>query len=314
MTMDNDKNKKEFACLRCGHKSTTKQNLIKHLNSKDKCEVKQGLQNISIENHIEILKKKHAENAIACKFCGSLINHSSYLQIHYSICKHNPQSENYEGPSSSEITVQQMVTILKDELKQSKQENINLRKDSIAVKKENTQLKKQIEDLQKLITSNNINIVNSASGVVTVNQNITQNITINNFGEESLDHISEQFLLNCIMRETAGIRNLVEKIHFDKDLPENKNVRYKSIKRKVMEIVENDDWVTKDEKDVIKQMIRKACLLLREYYYTDESLMERDENELQMKVIGYLNDINEYKKKYNNVKDMLKALIENNKN
>jgi hypothetical protein len=304
---------KEFICRRCGHSATTKQNLIKHLNNKQKCEVLEGYEHISIEEHIESLKKKPSKNAVACKFCGSLFNHASYMKSHHSVCKRNPDSEKFEGPSTSPLNLHQTLTIVNEELKNVKKENINLRKENSEIKKENNELKRTIEELRKQIPSNNINVVNSGSGTVNINQYITQNITIKNFGEETLDHISEQFLLNCIMKESTGIRNLVEKIHFDQDVPENKNVRYKSTKRKIMEIVENNDWVAKDEKEVIRHMIRKACAILREYYYQDESLMERDEKELHMKVVGFLDEINEYKKKYNNARDMLKALIETNR-
>jgi hypothetical protein len=306
-------NDKEFSCRRCGHAAITKQNLIKHLNNKEKCEVKKGYENISIEAHIESLKKKPSDNAVACKFCGSLFNHANYLKSHYTICKRNPDSDKFEGHSTRPHTVHQTLAIVNEELKTIKKENINLRKENNEIKKENNELKTIIEELRKQIPSKNINVVNNGSGTVVVNQYITQNITIKNFGEETLDHISEQFLLNCIMRETAGIRNLVEKIHFDQDVPGNNNIRYKSTKRKIMEIVENNDWVAKDEKEIIRQMIRKACSILREYYYQDESLMERDERELHMKVLGFLDEVNEYKRKYNNAKDMLKALIETNR-
>lgn len=297
---------KEFVCRRCGHAATTKQNLIKHLNNKEKCEVLEGFEHISIEEHIASLKKKPSKDAVACKFCGSLFNHANYMKSHYAICKRNPDSDKFEGHSTSPPNVHQTLAIIHEELKSIKKENISLRK-------ENNELKRTIEELKKQIPSNNINIINSGSGTVNINQYITQNITIKNFGEETLDHISEQFLLSCIMRESTGIRNLVEKIHFDQDVPENKNVRYKSTKRKIMEIVENNDWVAKDEKEVIRQMIRKASSILREYYYQDDSLMERDEKELHMKVLGFLDEINEYKRKYSNARDMLKALIETNR-
>jgi transcription elongation factor Elf1 len=287
--MEDDK--KDFTCLRCGHNSTTKQNLIKHLNNIDSCEIKKGLQNITIKDYLKTLQKQVNDNAVVCKFCGSMFNQNRYLKSHFIVCKHNPKSEKYKGKQPiEERTDKQYIAILEDDLKFSKEIN--------------KELHKELQTLRsKLGIQSDVK-----------NFNIVQNITINNFGEETIEHLSNPFLLNCIMKESAGIRNFVEKLHFDNEVPENKNVRYKSTKRKILEIVENNDWVAKDEKEVIKCMIRKACSKLREYYLQDEELMERDDNELEHKVIGFLNELNEQSKTYKTSCDMLKALIETHTN
>ena len=293
-------NDKDFICRRCGHSATTKQNLIKHLNKKEKCEVLEGYEHISIEDYLETFKKQVSGDAVACQYCGTLFNQQRYLKPHLECCKYNPTSDKYQGPLPVERqTDKQKIAILKEELNISKQQN----KDLLNEVKE---LKKRLRN----IANNGVNIVNNGNG--TVNVNIIQNATVKNFGEETMDHITNQFILNCIMRESTGIRNFVEKLHFDHDVPENKNIRYKSTKRKIMEIVENNDWVAKDEKEVVRQIIRKACLKFREYYQQDEELIEKDETQFHQRVIGFLNELNEQTRRYKNASDMLKALIETN--
>lgn len=292
---------KEFTCRRCGHSATTKQNLIKHLNNKEKCEVLKGYENISIEHYLQTFKKQVSDDAVACQYCGSLFNQQRYLKPHLECCKYNPKSDKYHGPLPVEQqTDKQKIAILKDELRISQQQNKDLQ----------NEIKELKAQLRNIDGNNGVNIVNNGNG--TVNVNIIQNATIKNFGEETTTHITNQFILNCIMRETAGIRNFVEKLHFDEDVPENKNIRYKSTKRKIMEIVENNDWVAKDEKEVIRQIIRKACIRFREYYQQDEELIEKDETQFHQRVIGFLNELNEQKRRYKNTSDMLKALIETN--
>jgi DNA-directed RNA polymerase subunit RPC12/RpoP len=298
--MDDTNN--EFICRRCGEKLTTKQNLIRHINSKDKCNA--TIEQISKEDYLKSLQRQKNDNAVACRYCGSLFNHMSNVYTHHKICKKNPTSNNYQGETSNEpINVQQEVSILKEQLESKDKEIIKLKED-------NNKLQELLNKYQQNMTINFTS--HSGTGDINVNQNITQYIILKNFGEESRDHINEEFILNCIMREGTGVRNLVEKLHFDEQVPENKNVRYKSIKRRVVEIVENDSWVPKDEKEIIKCMIRKACNAMREYYNQDEELQEKDDNYYEMKISKYLTEILEYKMKYKNIRDMVKALIEQN--
>jgi ribosomal protein L37E len=290
----------EFHCRRCGDTFTTKQNLIRHIKGKDKCEA--TIEQISKEVYLKSLGKQVNENAVACKYCGTLFNHSCNMYTHHKVCKKNPSSEKYKGDNTIEpINPQQEIAILKSQLIEHKQEILKL-------KQENQDLQKRIEQYNNVGATTNA--THNGSGNININQYITQNITLKNFGEETKDHISNQFILSCIMREAVGIRNLIEKLHFDEDAQENKNVRYKSTKRKIVEVVLNNDWVIRDEKEILKSMIRKACNTMREYYNQDEALQEKDDNQYEMKIYNYFNEIFEYKSKYKNSRDMVKALIE----
>jgi transcription elongation factor Elf1 len=113
--------KKEFACLRCGHNSTTKQNLIKHLNNKEPCDVKKGLRNISIEEYLKSLQKQVNDNAVVCKFCGTMFNQRRYLTCHFNVCKHNPQSDKFVGSQPVQLqNDKQKIAMLHDELMRCK--------------------------------------------------------------------------------------------------------------------------------------------------------------------------------------------------
>lgn len=291
---------KEFVCRRCGEKLSTKQNLIRHINSKGKCEA--TLDSISKEDYLKtLLEKKVSENAVACRYCGTLFNHMNTVYVHHKTCKQNPSSSKYIGKNENNVVnLQQEIAILKAQLTEKTKENADL-------KTQNLELHSLIEQYKGQLTS-----ITTNNGTINININNynAQQMPVKNFGAETKDHISNEFILNCIMREAVGIRNMIEKIHFDSAVPENKNVRYKSTKRKIVEIVENSEWTPKFEAEILKRMIRNACNTMREYYNQDEELKERDDSVYESRIIKYLNEILEYKTKYKNTRDLVKALIE----
>lgn len=75
-------------------------------------------------------------------------------------------------------------------------------------------------------------------------QNITNNnynITINNYGNERLDYLTSDDMLKIIMSYSNSVPLFIEKKHFNKDFPENHNIKYDN-KSKKYTIKENDEW------------------------------------------------------------------------
>ena len=167
----------KFVCRRCGHEATTKQNLIKHLNNKNVCDVEDGYENISVEKHIKDLKKKPSENAVVCKFCGSLFNHASYIKSHHEICKHNPQSEKYVGKQPIELqTDKQKNAILKEELKKTKQTIKTMEHEIVSLKNHIKTL--ELSNTQEITTrENNLNFTETYQPIQLIIQIHKQQIT-----------------------------------------------------------------------------------------------------------------------------------------
>lgn len=98
-------------------------------------------------------------------------------------------------------------------------------------------------------------------------------IVLNNFGNESYDHIDEHFLEQCVKAgHVQGVRNLIEKIHFCDKAAENKNIRMKSIKNKLVEVANNQQWVVRDASDATETMITKGGRLLHKYCFSSDAL------------------------------------------
>lgn len=116
-------------------------------------------------------------------------------------------------------------------------------------------------------TSNSHNTTNTINSNNPTTNNITISpvINLNLFGQEKIDYIlqDKEFLTEClkdILR--CGIPNILEKMHFNKDVPENQNVKFKREhhpkKMSVYTQDNNDDvpeWKVKDLDIVIKEMI-----------------------------------------------------------
>jgi hypothetical protein len=157
--------------------------------------------------------------------------------------------------------------------------------------KENT-VKKEINDLKETISSlqkqmSNIQTTQVTNNINTINNSF--NITLNSFGNETYDHITDEFIKKCIMNNVTGVKSLIEKIHFSDDAPENKNVRLRSMKNNLVEVSDNQKWVVKDANEAMEAMINKGCKLLNGYYRNPETgLMDYDINELDTRIQTFL--------------------------
>jgi hypothetical protein len=123
---------------------------------------------------------------------------------------------------------------------------------------------------------------------VTINQqNI--HITLNNFGNETYDHLSAEFIRNCILNQVSGVKALIEKIHFSDEVPNNKNVRLRSLKNNLVEVANDQRWIVKDANEAMEIMINKGCRILNGYYYDkDNDIMNYDIDTLDSHVQHFL--------------------------
>lgn len=160
------------------------------------------------------------------------------------------------------------------------------------------------EEIKHMRNNGNTPVVNNN----TVNISITN---VNNFGNESYDHISNDFIKTCMMSNLGGVKQLIEKIHFSEDAPNNKNVRLKSLKNNLVEVADNQKWVVRDANEAMETMINKGCKLLNGYYQNpDNGCMEYDINELDNHIQTFLMSIiDKNNKHYFSLRRRILALI-----
>jgi hypothetical protein len=128
-------------------------------------------------------------------------------------------------------------------------------------------------------TTNNNNIINT--------QNTTNNITqtINNFGNETTSHLSPEFLEHCLRNPKKGMSKLIENIHYNPDVPENHNLRCRSLKQNTFEKLVDAEWRICDASNTLDELIRKGYRILNAHYaenvQSDPSFFD-DEDKVRM--------------------------------
>jgi len=161
--------------------------------------------------------------------------------------------------------------------------------------------------------------INNTTNNITNNnvQNNINNIILHNFGHESLDHLPSSFLSYCFAncKDGEGLTQLIKDMHFDKECPENHNVRMKSTKRELMEVYNDGKWVVSDQDKVLTDLIQKGYRVLRSHgrkhkdgVMEEEGLEEAEFNE----VVDWLEKIYEDKREQKPIKRELLLLFLNN--
>lgn len=117
-------------------------------------------------------------------------------------------------------------------------------------------------------TNQNANTIN--------NNNITINVNLNNFGEETLDHITPDMLTRFAKEINNGLAKLIDTIHFHPDAPQNHNIRLENVKGQLVAVYQNNEWIIRDMNDAVTNMITNGCRLLTNHYYSSEDLQKED--------------------------------------
>ena len=98
------------------------------------------------------------------------------------------------------------------------------------------------------------------AGDTTINN--TNNIQLNNFGEEDTSYINDKILAKLIP-------NLLKLTHFHKDHPENKNLKITNKRDKYIKVYKNDEWKL-DKRDIVIDNIMNHKFDTLETYYAEK--------------------------------------------
>ena len=153
---------------------------------------------------------------IKCEFCGKSFTRKYGLTNHLNICKKKEKDEKK----------------MKD------------------IEKEIEELKKKLENSSSNnITNNNYNTTNNNNST-----NMTV-ININNYGEENIKYITKDYILGLLEKPYQAIPELIKYTHFNKDHPENHNIKITNIKAPFVKVLKNNKWELVDKKDTIADLI-----------------------------------------------------------
>ena len=259
-------------CARCNKGFEYPYLLKKHLSRKYTCKEK----NVTVPENAS----KVPENASnCCKYCGKEIRRKDHLKEHMKSCK-----EKYCHVRALEIELE--IPIPKYNAMQCRFCNREFNKASNCERHVRICKEKEIyvEKLKKRIKEKI-----EEKGPNVTNNYIENALIINAFGKETTNHISDK-LFKRILRLNRDFPSAIEKlamnIHFRENVPENHNVRYKSIKSNYGEIYNGKDFEVRPMEEILNTMIDNIANMCSERSADWEE--ECDEIKEKLEMIDFL--------------------------
>ena len=215
----------KYKCKRCLKDFDRKCNYETHINRKIPC-----------ENYAAKCSKieESDDNTIKCNYCGREFTRISSLNVHIrERCKVKKENDN---------KLEEVMTIL-IELKES---NKRLEENAKRNKEEIEKLKETNTKYANIIS----NTQNNSIGIQ--NNNII--FKIHAYGTEDVSHITINDYKRIFGRGMNSTPALVEKMHFDKNLPENHNVYISNLRDDYVLMYDGKIWRLKDRDDALQQL------------------------------------------------------------
>lgn len=139
-------------------------------------------------------------------------------------------------------------------------------------------LKNEIEELKKFIkTSNNVTIQNS-NNTISNSNNTINNTMINNFNNDNLSFITPQFfkklLKECLFEDDHSglLPKVIEEVKFNKDHPENHNIKFLGDKSKYGEVFTDEGWKKVEDKVFVEYLTKRGYQI-----YKNLSMIHKDQ-------------------------------------
>lgn len=235
----------DLTCARCGYEATTKGNYVRHLHMKNPCST--TLSDVSREVLLKATQRERKGDVIECPWCEKVVS-KAHLARHRKVCRSRPTVPTNTEPKP-DVECKTMVPNIPDEALQALKETIK------------RELLNELARGSKSVTNNTF-IINQNN----VQNNIQQSIQVNNFGSENTGYLTSEFLSYCLLNPRKGMTSLIENIHYNKEYPENQNIRCKSLKQNVFEKYVDSEWRACDASNTLDELIKKGYRILNAHY------------------------------------------------
>jgi len=271
----------EYICNRCGYNAKQKINLMRHLNRKNICSPL--LEDISIDD--------------VKKYYGFIKQHEKPVleQVKPVFDSFSKPGKNQEKPAFQKIRTgknQEKPAFLEKKkiicefcdktftrtygltchLKKCKKK-IN---QEMVIEEKNNEIKELKEMVEKLLIENKAytNITNNTNNSHNTTNHTTNNIiNINNYGDEDTKYITSDYILKLLKNKPAkAIPELIKYTHFNKEHPENQNIKITNKKEPYVKVRKNDKWELQDKDETINDLIDR-----QQVHLMDEVIEEKIE-------------------------------------
>lgn len=268
----------EYRCERCGDRKSTKSNLLQHLRKQKPCKT-----TFSVRSREEVINdilapplyEQNGDNKYACDYCNKALASAPSKCQHKKICPRRP-----------EMMMQTMIRNLQEELNKSKNDII---------------------DLRNQLTQSGVTNINNT----TIHNQQNNIVIVNNYGSEIVPQLTPEFLNNCLLNPSKGLPSLIEKIHYNPELPENHNIRHKSTKQNLFQKCIDSNWHDCDASNTLDDLIKKGYRILSSFFSehiaTDPSYGEDEMKMMMYEKFRFLGDKKSLE--YSAVKRDLRLLV-----
>jgi hypothetical protein len=123
----------------------------------------------------------------------------------------------------------------------------------------------QTKQINKLLEKNEKQINNTQNNTNS-NNTINNTIHINNYGEENLEMLTDEFKERCITRPFYAIIDIIRKIHFNDDYPENKNMRIVNKRDNKIQVLTDGKWQYRYKDEAVKYAFDDSNERLEQFY------------------------------------------------
>lgn len=225
----------KFECIKCKEIFKAKQQLDRHLEKKNKCDI--------------VTKFK-------CNICSKYLNSNYYLQKHIANnkCKEHSIITSSTNIESDDIKIAIKSILLNHQSVKNKiilLNKYNMTLSDIDIKlvlNSDTDIDGKVSYIYSMINNKKpiTDITNNNTNNGTITNNITNNIQINNFGKEDISYLNDEYFKNLILKNDVNkiYMKLAQDIYFDKDHPENKTIKIDNINNKYALVFNNGKWET----------------------------------------------------------------------
>ena len=207
-------------------------NLAENFHNSDKIEPNHPQNLTDFQNPL-----KNNPKIFQCKYCDKNFKHHSSLSKHVKYtCKKNKDED-----------LKELARLLNETIKD---------KDSQLHK-----MQKHIERLTNKLQMQNIN-----NNITQYNLTNVNNVFLLDYSKTDYSHLTERDYRTCIKDCNHCIKTLIEKVHFNKDKPENMNIYISSIKGNYVMVYKDNRWQIQNKKEHIDDLYNYNEVVLENWY------------------------------------------------
>lgn len=235
----------EYHCIACHYYTNRKQNFERHLISKKHVESTKSQPRVNQKStfsqpKVNLLSNLEMSTPFQCHYCMKhfKFKQSMYKHIKY-VCKKNKDED-----------FKELARLMNEKDKQMKEKDFRMDK-----------MQKQIDRLTQKLQIQNIN-----HGTINHHNNNVLNIQLLNHNDTDYSHLTPNDYMNCINDCNKCVKTLIEKVHFNRDKPENRNIYLSNIKGKYIMIYKDNSWQIQDKKRQIDDLYDNNEVVLENWY------------------------------------------------